>query len=451
MADTQPRPRRNPRRDGSTKSPEELEKERREAERHAKELEKIAKLQKRNRDAHAASRASGQIEITGDGYTINKSAGTIYCTAGELEGECWEDTEENREAFKASADNSKQRKARKRTKETKKKREATGGKISNPDNFRSIQPSAIVEQPMKRVRVVLDGERFDPLTKLVVTIGGVPVYDVRLQFVPKAVVALPPTVAAPPSAAAFCRPVTPPLYVASQSCKKPPSVKQAVKNLLIGAPPASWGRRCEVVPSVNQYSLPQEAYTEFNAKFGNLPSTRRKPTKVIEDMVRVCASQNAARSRLLSLPIPQTDLVPAHPNLFLGGHTAFEPLALLIHREGNELARTTGCTKTRGANIVFQRPDVGLPYLSALYGVKLSPFEFDNVKDMYEVSYLLGERQAAPEALVVWPSPMAALFSDQALLESWNRIAGDQRVAAIRFEISTVAKRAVRREAAGFT
>ena len=28
---------------------------------------------------------------------------------------------------------------------------------------------------------------------------------------------------------------------------------------------------------------------------------------------------------------------------------------------------------------------------------------------------------------------------------------GDQRVAAIRFEISTVAKRAVRREAAGFT
>ena len=451
MADTQPQPRRNPRRDGSTKSPEALEREKHEKERRAKELEKIAKQQKKARDAQAAARASGEFRTTGDGYWINKSAGTIFCTAGELKGECWKDTEEHREAFKASADASKRRKTLRRNRETKAKREATGGTISNPGNFRPIQPSAIVEQPRKRVRLVLDGERFEPLANLVVTIGGKPVYDVRLQFVPMAVVTLPPTVAAPPSAAAFCRPVTPPLYVASRSCKKPPSVKQAVKNLLIGAPRASWGQRCEVVPPVNQYSLPQEAYTEYNAKFGNLPSTRRKPTKAIEDMVRVCASLNAARSRLLSLPIPQTDLVPAHPNLFLGGHRAFEPLALLIHREGNELARTTGCTKTRGANIVFQRPDVGLPFLSALYGVKLSPFEFDNVKDMYEVSYLLGERQAAPEALVVWPSPMAALFSDQALLESWNRIAGDQRVAAIRFEISTAAKRAVRREAAGFT
>ena len=450
MADAPPR---RPKRScqGGAKDPKDVEKARREAERRTKELEKIAKQQKKARDAQAAARASGQFRTTGEGYWINESAGTIFCTAGKLKGKCWKDTEEHREAFKASADASKQRKTLRRNRETKAKREATGGTISNPGNFRPIQPSAIVEQPRKRLRVVLGGKRFDPLTKLVVTIGGVPVYDVRLQFVPKAIVALPPTVAAPASVAALCRPVTPPLYVASQSCKKPPSVKQAVKNLLIGAPPASWGRRCEVVPPVNEYSLPLKAYTEYNAKFGNLPSTRRKPTKVIEDMVRVCASLSAARSRLLSLPIPQIDLVPAHPNLFLGGHRAFEPLALLIHREGNELARTTGCTKTRGANIVFQRPDVGLPYLSALYGVKLSPFEFDNVKDMYEVSYLLGERQAAPEALVVWPSPMAALFSDQALLESWNRIAGDQRVAAIRFEISTVAKRAVRREAAGFT
>jgi hypothetical protein len=450
MADAPPR---RPKRScqGGAKDPRDVEKERREAERRTKELEKIAKQQKKARDAQAAARASGQFRTTGEGYWINESAGTIFCTAGKLKGKCWKDTEEHRKAFKASADASKQRKTLRRNRETKAKREATGGTISNPGNFRPIQPSAIVEQPRKRLRVVLGGKRFDPLTKLVVTIGGVPVYDVRLQFVPKAIVALPPTVAAPASVAALCRPVTPPLYVASRWCKKPPSVKQAVKNLLIGAPRASWGQRCEVVPPVNEYSLPLKAYTEYNAKFGNLPSTRRKPTKAIEDMVRVCASLSAARSRLLSLPIPQIDLVPAHPNLFLGGHRAFEPLALLIHREGNELARTTGCTKTRGANIVFQRPDVGLPYLSALYGVVLSPFEFDNVKDMYEVSYLLGERQAAPEALVVWPSPMAALFSDQALLESWNRIAGDQRVAAIRFEISTVAKRAVRREAAGFT
>ena len=450
MADAPPR---RPKRScqGGAKDPRDVEKARREAERREKEIAKVEKLKKVERERQAASRASGQIEITGDGYRINKSAGTIFCMAGKLKDKCWKDTEKNRRAFKASADASRQRKAYKRTKETKKRREATGGTISNPGNFRPIQPSAIVEQPRKRLRVVLGGKRFDPLTKLVVTIGGVPVYDVRLQFVPMAVVTLPPTVAAPASVAALCRPVTPPLYVASRSCKKPPSVKQAVKNLLIGAPPASWGRRCEVVPPVNEYSLPLKAYTEYNAKFGNLPSTRRKPTKQIEDMVRVCASLIAARSRLLSLPIPQTDLVPAHPNLFLGGHTAFEPLALLIHQEGNELARTTGCTKTRGANIVFQRPDVGLPYLSALYGVVLSPFEFDNVKDMYEVSYLLGERQAAPEALVVWPSPMAALFSDQALLESWNRIAGDQRVAAIRFMIATPAKLAVRREAACFT
>ena len=123
MADAPP-PRRNPRRDGSTKSPEALERKKHEAERRGRELEKLAKQQKKARDAQAALRASGQIEKTGEGYWINKPAGTIHCTAGEPKGKCWEDTEENREAFKASADNSKQRKARKRTKETKAKREA---------------------------------------------------------------------------------------------------------------------------------------------------------------------------------------------------------------------------------------------------------------------------------------------------------------------------------------
>ena len=91
MADAPPR---RPKRScqGGAKDPRDVEKARREAERREREIAKAEKLKKVERERHAASRASGQIEITGDGYRINKPAGTITCTAGVLKNKCWKDT-----------------------------------------------------------------------------------------------------------------------------------------------------------------------------------------------------------------------------------------------------------------------------------------------------------------------------------------------------------------------
>ncbi len=407
MADEPPqRARRSCR--GGPKDPRDVEKERREAERRTKELEKIAKRQKKARDAQAALRASGQIEITGDGYTINKPAGTIHCTAGVLKDKCWKDTEENREAFKASADASKQRNAYKRTRQNKKDREENGFEISNPGAFLPGPPSEPLPQKPKTTRPPPpegtsllvrwsgdnDSSREDKRYACVLQGGmlhgdwdepvpfdpddddwryGEGAYKRRaLDFVARFCANIPQdrlqpfgapartTVAAPPSAAAFCRPVTP-LCEAPMRPRRPfgrPSkpyspgdLKTLEKSILRKAPRDPWTERYTVPAFVNCYSLPPGTEAKYHSNCEKLADWKEKPTGSTANMLRLCAKLVDDRCALLCVRRALPMCVPAPPEIFFGlQEGAPSELAKFLYVRGKELASEKGISLLAAAN-----------------------------------------------------------------------------------------------------
>ena len=91
---------------------------------------------------------------------------------------------------------------------------------------------------------------------------------------------------------------------------------------------------------------------------------------------------------------------------------------------------------------------VSKKYLESIHG-KLSSFQFRGLVGLYEVIFLLGVEQAAPQAMVLVPSPLANLFAGKALPEGWERLMGSSRVKLMRSEIGAMAQRKADRDAAG--
>ncbi len=92
---------------------------------------------------------------------------------------------------------------------------------------------------------------------------------------------------------------------------------------------------------------------------------------------------------------------------------------------------------------------VSKKYLESIHGQKLSSFQFRGLVGLYRVIFLLGVEQAAPQAMVLVPSPLADLFAGKALPEGWERLMGSSRVKLMRSEIGAMAQRKADRDAAG--
>ena len=92
---------------------------------------------------------------------------------------------------------------------------------------------------------------------------------------------------------------------------------------------------------------------------------------------------------------------------------------------------------------------VSKKYLESIHGQKLSSFQFRGLVGLCRVIFLLGVEQAAPQAMVLVPSPLADLFAGKALPEGWERLMGSSRVKLMRSEIGAMAQRKADRDAAG--
>jgi len=294
------------------------------------------------------------------------------------------------------------------------------------------------------------------------------------------------TVAAPPSAAAFCRPVTP-------DCEAPPpkatpmrprrpyipkDLKKLERSILRKAPRDPWLVPYTAPSNVNEYSLPPGTEAKYLSNCEKLADWKEKPTGSTANVLRLCAKLMRDRCELLEVRRELPMCVPAPPEIFFGLHEGANfDLAKFLYVEGKQLASEKGIPLLAAANELLccdsvdkvtsrwggsrrhrrvlerflshsAQEHVSKKYLESIHG-KLSSFQFRGLVGLYRVGLVLGVEQAAPQAMVLWPSPLAEMFAGKALPEGWERIMGSSRVKLMRSEIGAMAQRKADRDAAG--